>query len=316
LFKQKHDIYLFANVGSGWHCLLVRLFGKRVILNVDGLDWVRGKWGRIARTYFRSAAHAGLFACDALVTDADAMVDFYVKEFNRKLEMIAYGAYIENSKEPSLIKKFDVEPNGYYLIASRLVPENHADLIIEAFKGVQTDRKLIIAGDANYDSPFHQKIRNSGDHRIRFTGWIDNQSEIKELHCNAYAYLHGHSVGGTNPALLKALGYSNMILALNTPFNAEVLDNGKYGILFEKDVEDLRSKIEFVEHNPDEIEEYRHLGPERIQEKYDWDDISDQYLELMQGVNNGRSDSSTNIRKIQIGIMAIIILLILLIVFS
>jgi glycosyltransferase involved in cell wall biosynthesis len=289
--------------------------GKRVILNVDGLDWVRGKWGRIARAYFRSAAHAGLFACDALVTDADAMVDFYVREFNRKLEMIAYGAYIENSEEPSLINKFDVEPEGYYLIASRLVPENHADLIIDAFKGVQTDRKLIIAGDANYDSPFHQKIRNSGDPRVSFTGWINNQSEIKELHCNAYAYLHGHSVGGTNPALLKALGYSNMILALNTPFNSEVLDNGKYGILFEKDVEDLRSKIEFVEHNPTEIDKYRKIGPERIQEKYNWDDIADQYLELMREVINGRSESSSGIRVIQFGLIASILLILLIILF-
>jgi len=97
----------------------------------------------------------------------------------------------------------------------------------------------------------HQKFRNNGDPHVIFTGWINDQYVIKELHCNSYTYLHGHSVGGTNPALLQALGYSNMINALNTSFNSEVLDNGRYGILF-KGVED----------NPAKTNKYRQRGPE------------------------------------------------------
>jgi len=306
--RQKHDIYLFVNVGSGWHCFITKLLGKKVVLNVDGLDWFRGKWGRHAKFYFKSAANAGLFACDALITDAEAMVDYYKREFGRELEMIAYGAYIENSKDPSLISQFNIRPKEYYLIAGRLVPENNADLIMDAFKKVDTDKKLVIAGDANYDSIFHQKIRNNGDPRVIFTGWINDQDVLKELHCNSYAYLHGHSVGGTNPALLQALGCSNMIVALNTPFNSEVLDNGRYGIQFEGDVEDLRGKLQFVEDNPAKTNKYRQRGPERIREKYNWELITKKYLILLKEVMQGRSDSSRRIILFRIGILLALIL--------
>jgi glycosyltransferase involved in cell wall biosynthesis len=240
------------------------------------------------------------------------MVDFYVREYGRKLEMIAYGAYIENSEEPSVISQYGVAPMQYYLIASRLVPENNADLIIEAFKRVQTDRKLLIIGSTNYDSPFHQKIHNSGDPRVNFTGWINDQRMIKELHCNCYAYIHGHSVGGTNPALLKALGYSNMVLALNTPFNSEVLVNDKYGILFEKGVENLREKIAFIEENPEAAMAYRLKAPERIRTAYTWEKITAQYVDLLTQVLDGRSDSRQRMRMLQFGLLVALIAFLLL----
>jgi glycosyltransferase involved in cell wall biosynthesis len=315
LLMAKHDIYMFANVGSGIHCLIARLLGKKVILNVDGLDWVRGKWNRLASLYFQLGARTGLFACDALITDADAMVDFYVQNYDRKLEMIAYGADIEDSEEPTLIAQFGVSPRQYYLIASRLVPENHADLIIDAYKKLDTDRILLIVGDTNYESPFHQRIRNSGDHRVQFTGWIDDQRVIKELHCNCYAYLHGHSVGGTNPALLKALGYSNLILALNTPFNSEVLKRDEFGILFEKDVEDLKGKLEYVEKNSLEVDFYRQKAPQRIQQNYTWERITDQYLNLFTQVIGGRSDSRIRMRNLRLGLLIGLISIISLLIF-
>lgn len=300
----RHDVYLVANVGSGIHCLIARLMGKKVVLNVDGLDWVRAKWGWLAKRYFQVAARAALFACDVLITDADAMVDYYVREYGRKLEMIAYGAYIEDSTEPAIIAQYEVSPMQYYLVASRLVPENNADLIVEAFKEVHTDKKLLIVGSANYDSPFHQKIRNSGDPRVKLTGWINDPRLIKELHCNCYAYIHGHSVGGTNPALLKALGYGNMVLALNTPFNSEVLVNEEYGMLFEKDVQNLKEKILYVETNPEAAILYRRKAPQRVRTAYTWEKISERYLDLLKQVLNGRSDSRERVRLAQAGLLA------------
>jgi glycosyltransferase involved in cell wall biosynthesis len=228
------------------------------------------------------------------------------------LEMIAYGAYIENSEDPSIISKYDVFPMQFYLVASRLVPENNADLIIEAFKKVKTDKKLLIIGSTNYDSPFHQRIHNSGDSRVKFTGWINDQHMIKELHSNCYAYIHGHSVGGTNPALLKALGYSNMVLALNTPFNSEVLVDSIYGILFERDVENLREKIQFVEENPEIAKLYRQKAPDRIRAAYTWEKITKQYLDLLTQVLDGRSDSSRRIRILKLVLVAMVMALLFL----
>jgi len=276
--QEDFDLYFFVNVGMGFHCLWAKLFGKKVILNVDGLDWKRAKWSLLGKVYFFLAAKTAVKFCNCLVSDSKGIQDFYNKEFNRDTVFIAYGANIETSQNSSLIEQYGVKPFQYYLIASRLVPENNPDLIISAFEKLNTDKKLLIAGGARYDDPFHQKIMSTKDERIMFTGHIDSAETIKELHCNCYAYIHGHSVGGTNPALLKALGYGNCILALSVPYNSEVLLD--YGITFNRNRVDLLNKLQFIENNPDLASEYRRLSPQRIREAYTWEFIVDEYEKL------------------------------------
>ena len=196
--------------------------------------------------------------------------------------MIAYGAYVESSSDPSLIARFGVERDGYYLIASRLIPENHGDLIAEAFLASGSRKKLVIAGGANYDSPFHRKLRSLAGGSVILVGHIDDQEVIRELHCNCFAYLHGHSVGGTNPSLLKAMGYGNCILALDTVFNREVLADG--GIFFPRDAGELSGMIREIETDPEKVAELRRKGPERILANYTWEKIASQYDALFRAV--------------------------------
>ena len=285
LIFGRYDLFFFVNVGMGHHAALCRISGARVVMNVDGLDWKRAKWGPVARTYFRSAAHSAIRFCNRLITDAEAMRKFYLDEFDKDTTMIAYGAYVESSERPEVVRQFDVEPNEYYLIASRLIPENHADLIILGFLESGTRRKLVIAGGANYDSPFHRRLREIATDQVIFAGHIDDQSVIKELHCNCFAYLHGHSVGGTNPSLLKAMGYSNCILALDTVFNREVLADG--GLFFPKDSRALAEQLRRIEGDPAVVDELRRKGPERIEKEYTWDKVSDQYDQLFREVVAG-----------------------------
>jgi glycosyltransferase involved in cell wall biosynthesis len=282
LVKEQYDIFFFVNVGFGHHASLCRLFGKKVVMNVNGLDWTRAKWGPVARLYFLSAAHSAVKFCTELVTDADAMQVFYREQFNKETTMIAYGAYVESSSKPELIEQFGVRPDEYYLIASRLIPENHADLIAEAFLDSGSSRKLVIAGGANYDSPFHRKLRGMAGEKIVLTGHIDDQDVIKELHCNCFAYLHGHSVGGTNPSLLKAMGYGNCVVALDTVFNREVLADG--GIFFPRDATVLAGILRDLESTPARVAELRRMGPERIRANYTWEKIAGQYDELFREV--------------------------------
>ena len=282
LTRGGYDIFFFVNVGMGHHAALCRLFGKRVVMNVNGLDWTRAKWGPVAKLYFLSAAHSAVKFCTELVTDADAMKEFYRERFAKETTMIAYGAYVESSANPGLIAQFGVEPDDYFLIASRLIPENHADLITEAFRQSGSGRKLVIAGGANYDSPFHRKLRSMSGGNVILTGHIDDQEVIRELHCNCFAYLHGHSVGGTNPSLLKAMGYANCILALDTVFNREVLGGG--GIFFPRDARVLAEQIREIEADPARVEELRRMGPERIRANYTWEKIAGQYDELFREV--------------------------------
>jgi glycosyltransferase involved in cell wall biosynthesis len=273
------NVFLVINIVNGFHCLIPRFLGKKFAINVDGLDWKRGKWGILARKYFYSnAKYIGKICPDGVITDAAEMQRIYLEEFGTHSACIAYGANIENSRTPDVVRQYGLEPYNYYLIASRMVPENNPDLIVKAFEQLRSDKILAVAGGVNYQSDFVEGLKRTPDRRIRFLGHVGNAEHVKELHCNAYAYVHGHSLGGTNPSLVKALGYGNCIVALNTPFNAEVLQN--YGIMFEHNVEDLRQKLQFIDENPGVTAQYRERAPQRVREAYTWEHITDQYEEL------------------------------------
>ncbi len=285
VLRRKADVILVTNVANAFHCVIPRVFRQPCAINVDGIEWERGKWGPVGKFYFYiNARLCGKILPKGIVTDAYAMRQLYLDKFHTPSACIAYGGSIQGSERPETVRQYGLEPGGYYLIASRLVPENNATLIVEGFKMARTKRVLAIAGDANYQSEWIQDLkRNAGD-RVRFLGHVDSIEHVKELHCNSYAYIHGHMMGGTNPALLKALGFGNLILAHDNPFNAEVLDG--HGLLF-SDAGDLARKIELVERDPTLAEQYRRRAPERVRDVYNWDRITSQYEELFYLLANG-----------------------------
>ena len=269
------------------------MFGKRVSIMVDGLDWRRDKWGTVGKAYlYWSARWAGKICPRGVITDTSDMQRLYWEEFGTKSACIPCGAKTETSTDAEAVRRHGLEPIEYYLIARRLVPENNADLIVKAFERVRSKRLLAIAGEANYRSKFVERLKQTRDPRVRFLGHVSDREEMKELHCNAYAYVHGHSMGGTNPSLLKALGCGNCVLALDTPSNAEVL--GDYGILFERDAEDLHCKLAYVEHRPEVAEAYRRRARERIREAYSWETIAEQYEEFLLRLAAGEDPARTH----------------------
>ena len=276
------DIWFFVNVGMGHHCALARLSGQPVVMNVDGLDWQRAKWGPVARAYFRSAARAAVRSCTELVTDCDAMRDYYLDAFSRESTVIAYGADLVTSRAPDRIAAFGVRPREYYLIVSRLVPENSLDLMLEAFRRSGTGRPLLVVGDANYRDAFHRRLRAqaASDSRIRLVGGVYDQSLLEELWCNCTAYLHGHSVGGTNPALLRAMGCGSCVVALDTVFNREALADT--GVYFPADAAELARLIDRVDASPSLVDDCRRRAPRRIAGRYTWEQITDQYEALFE----------------------------------
>jgi glycosyltransferase involved in cell wall biosynthesis len=285
LFRRL-DLSLVVNVGNAFHCIIPRLFGMRFAINVDGLDWNRDKWGSFAKKYFYwNAKYVGRICPTGVVTDAQEMRRIYLEEFDTPSTCIAYGADLETTTDSAVLRKYGLEPFKYYLILSRMVPENNADLIARAFEKVRSSRVLAIAGDANYRSAFVDRLRQTRDQRVRFIGHVGSADDVKELHCNAYAYVHGHSLGGTNPSLLTALGCGNCILALNTPFNEEVLQD--FGILFDRDPDDLARKLQHIEDHPEQAARYRLRAPDRIRQAYTWERIVDQYEELFLQLASG-----------------------------
>jgi glycosyltransferase involved in cell wall biosynthesis len=295
------DVALVVNVSNAFHCVIPRLFGKRVAINVDGLDWKRDKWGPLAKAYFYlNARMVGRICPKGVITDAQEMRRIYLREFNTPSACIAYGADLSATAEPRALTQYGLEPFKYYLILSRMVPENNADLIVSAFERVRTSKILAIAGDANYRSAFVDRLKQTHDGRVRFIGHVGNPDDVKELHYNAYAYVHGHSLGGTNPSLLTALACRNCVLALNTPFNREVLQD--YGILFARDATDLAHKLQQIEDHPEQAAKYRNRAQNRIREAYTWEKITDQYEELFLQLANGEDPTKVHSTVRQVGI--------------
>lgn len=289
---RKYDLLFFVNPGNGFHCLLPWLIGQKTAMNMNGVEWKRGKWGPIARNYFKAAARAAAFFCGEIVNDSREMQRIYLRDFKTSSVYIPYGAHIQTSRNPELLAEFGVRARQYYLVASRLAPETLPDLIAEAYSGVRTDRPLLIAGQPNYRSPLVERMRKLSDPRVRLLGHVSSPDLFRELKCNCYAYIHGHSVGGTNPSLLEILGAGGCVLAVDVPFNREVI--GESGLYFEKNIEDLRQKIQFLEDNPQAVEEFRRRAPGRIREAYTWEMVADQYEHLFSKMVSRRPGISGN----------------------
>jgi glycosyltransferase involved in cell wall biosynthesis len=287
--RRDFDLIFVVNAANGMFGIIPRLARVPSVLNVDGMEWLRPKWNSLAKFVFKNSARLGCLFYNEVVTDAEEMHRLYAKNFGIDSTYIAYGANIDPSANPDVVRQYGLEPGNYYLIASRLVPDNNADLIVKAFVDSGSPKFLAIAGGADYkgntiEQRFLDGLKQTANDRVKFLGHVGSSDHVKELHCNCFAYLHGHQFGGINPSLLKALGFSNCVLALDTPFNSEVLDAGRYGILWKKDPGHLTQLIKDLEADPQRAEDFRRRAPDRIRERFTWDQITTQYEDLFQSL--------------------------------
>jgi glycosyltransferase involved in cell wall biosynthesis len=285
---RKVDVVFYVNPANGPFGFLTTIFGKRTAINVDGLEWLRPKWKGLGARYFRFASYLATKWFDVVVTDSERMAEIYKREFDSQSVTIAYGADIGSSTQPHLLRSLDLSPRSYYLVVGRLVPDNNADLIVRGFESSASTRKLVILGDVPYRDRYVESVRSTKDPRVLFPGYVRDQDLLRELYCNSYAYIHGHEFGGTNPALLKALGYGCCVLALDTPFNREVLADDVHGFYFTKTELSVQQTVQFVERNEGSVKSKREGARLRIVEKYTWEKITDQYEALFRSMIDPR----------------------------
>ena len=278
LFFRPSDVIIVMNPANGPLCIIPRVRGTPFGINVDGLEWKRGKWPPIGQKYFWFASWFCTKIAPAVIADSHAIQEFYKKTWNAETYYASYGAYIEQSTDPQLLEEYGLVRDDYFVVVARLEPENNTDLIIKAFEGVKTVKKLVIIGGTNYKSIFVENLKKTRDERVLFLGTIYDQKRLTEIMCNCFAYVHGHMVGGTNPVLLKALGCRSCVLFLDVPFNTEVVQDA--GIPYAKTVAGLRGEMQALVDNPERVHQYRRLAPERIRQEYTWNHIADRYEEL------------------------------------
>ena len=274
----RYDVILLCNAANSIFSFIPRLVGQKVAVNVDGIERKRKKWNWLGKLWYLSGEFFSTLLPNEIVSDAKVIQNYYWDRYRKKSTFIPYGANAGKACTIKVLDKFDVKPNEYILYVSRLEPENNAHIVIRAFERIKTNFKLVVVGDAPYSLEYIKKLKATADSRVVFTGFVFGES-YKEFQCNAYCYIHATEVGGTHPALIEAMGFSNCVIANGTPENIEVV--GDAGIIYKKnDVEDLREKIEYVIKNPEVIRIYGEKAEEKIKANYSWDAVTDEYEDL------------------------------------
>ncbi len=275
---RRFDVVLICNAANSPFIPILRLTGTPVAVNVDGLERKRKKWNWLGRLYYMFGERASVWFASEVVSDAKAIHDYYLTQYNAPSTMIAYGAVVERNLDAQAIARFGVEPERYFLYVSRLEPENNAAMVIEAFTKVETDLKLVIVGDAPYADEYKKRLNElaSGDDRIIFTGFVFGK-EYKSLQQNAYAYIHATEVGGTHPALIEAMGFGNCVLSYSTIENDEVV--GDAAMLY-GDTADLTEKMQDITVDGAMVSKLRAAAQERVRTTYNWDSVTDEYEKL------------------------------------
>lgn len=286
----KADVILVLNLAAGPMGWIPKLTRKKTMINVDGLEWLRPKWKGLGGLYFKMAARMATRIYDLIITDADAMRHVYLKEFGADSKVIAYGAPPYSQANPDLLRDYDLTDREYYLIVGRLIPDNNADLIIQAFLTSGSNKKLVVVGDVPYQDKYAQDLKGMASNELKFVGYINDSQTLMAFYQGCFAYFHGHQYGGTNPAMLKAMSNNCAILALNTVFNREMLDNGRFGLLFENNAQSIVETITKLENDKELVINMRKTVSLGLTDKYNWDAVTEKYKSAMQQLCGKRGE--------------------------
>ncbi|WP_238902761.1 DUF1972 domain-containing protein [Clostridium sp. YIM B02506] len=292
---EKPVVYILAcRIGPfiGKYKKQIEKIGGKLLVNPDGHEWKRGKWNFAIKKYWKISEqlmvkHADLLICDSV------NIENYIKEdysfYNPNTTFIAYGADTKKSQlgdnDETLLSWYNekgIKKKGYYLVVGRFVPENNYEIMITEFMKSNTKKDFVLITNVEKNK-FYDKLREKTnfdkDKRIKFVGTVYNQELLKKIRENAYGYLHGHEVGGTNPSLLEALATTDLNILLDVGFNREVGESG--AVYFNKDNESLSRLIDSLEqYDQKTINDYSSAAKDRIEKEYTWQLIIDKYEQV------------------------------------
>ena len=278
----RYDVVHIHAEGPAFFAWLPKLFGKKVIVTIHGLDWQREKWksGFGSKFIHQGEKNAVKYA-DEIIVLSKGVQDYFEKIYGRKTVFISNGVSDHIERKPQIIKnKFGLDKDEYILFLGRLVPEKGIKYLIEAFKQVDTEKKLVIAGGSSDTSEFENEMKEIAkeDKRILFTGFVQGQ-ELEELYSNAYVYALPSDLEGMPLSLLEAMSYGNCCLVSDIPECAEVVEDK--ALIFKKaDVKDLQSKLQDACDHSKKVDAHKKQAADFICSKYNWDEIVQATLKL------------------------------------
>jgi glycosyltransferase involved in cell wall biosynthesis len=275
---QRYDVALYFIAGNSLVTWIPRLVGTKTILNVDGLDWKREKWPILAKKYIQLAEYLATKLPTLYLTDSRVVQGYYRDRFGSEPPYILYGSEVEILPAGKTLAQFGLEPQRYILFVGRLVPENCAHHLVEAFRGLDTDLKCVIVGDASYAEEYIATLKASaqGDLRIVFTSYVFGEG-YHELGSNAYIFVETSGVGGTHPALIEAMAFGNCVVVHNTAENLETIGDAGFSYDGKVGADSLRQVLRRLLAEPELVAGYRQRARQRAQTHYTWEAVTDAY---------------------------------------
>lgn len=285
---RKYDIIHFHAEGPAAMVLLAKLFKKKTVVTVHGLDWQRSKWGGFATKFLKFGEKTAAKYADEIIVLSENVKNYFKSTYNRDTNYIPNGIEKPDLASASIIgEKYSLKKDGYILYLGRVVPEKGIHYLIEAYNSLNTSMPLVIAGGASHTVEYENQIHETakGNKNIIFTGFVQG-AELAELYSNAYIYCLPSDLEGMPISLLEAMSYDNCCLTSNIDECTEVCVNN--AVYFEKgNAADLRDKLDYLIKNPQIVSSYKEKARDYICNKYNWDDVCDKTLQLYKNIISG-----------------------------
>lgn len=277
----KYDVVHFHAEGTCAMLWLPKVFGKRCIATVHGIDWQRAKWGGFASKYIKFGEKVAAKYADEIIVLSQGVQKYFIDTYGRKTVFIPNGVNRPILRTPHLIReKFGLNKDDYILFLGRIVPEKGIAYLIEAFKGTATDKRLVIAGGSSDTDAFMKELKKLAkeDERIIFAGFVQGL-ELEELYSNAYLYTLPSDLEGMPLSLLEAMSYGNCCL-ISDITECTAVAEGRALVFNKADVGDLMEKLQYACDHPDEVKKLKKGVSDFVCQKYNWDDVVGQTMEL------------------------------------
>jgi glycosyltransferase involved in cell wall biosynthesis len=266
------DIVHYYTLGPSLFCFLPRMFGKKTIVSVQGLDWQRKKWGNIARRALKFCEWTSARLPNITVVVSRTLQEYYRSQYAKDCAYVPNGTRIRERQTGDYLRKNGLEPDRYALFLGRFSPEKNCDLLIEAFEKLDTPIKLVLAGGSSHTDGYVARLQQRQSDRIKILSWISGD-ELEEVLTNAAVFVLPSDLEGLSLALLDAMGAGICVLASNTPENVEAI--GDAGFTFRRgDVNDLRRMLALLLRDPVLRENIGRRGKARIRHEYLWEEVA------------------------------------------
>lgn len=277
----RYDAVHYHAEGPAFMCWLPKLFGKRIVVTIHGLDHRRAKWGKLASAYIMMGEKNAARFADEIIVLSRGVQQYFWDTYKRKTRFIPNGVNRPEARAAEQIReKFGLENDGYLLFLGRIVPEKGLRCLIEAFKELKTDKKLVIAGGSSDTNLFLRSLKDmaAGDERILFTGFVQGR-ELEELYSNAYLYVLPSDLEGMPLSLLEAMSYGNCCVVSDIPECADVVED--HGVTFHRgSSQELRARLQQLCDDKETVAAYKNKAADFICGKYNWDDVAERTLRL------------------------------------